>query len=33
VVAQLEGSPSPVSRQVQDYLNPSRFIVNDLKRR
>jgi len=33
LVAQLEGSPSPVSRQVQDYLNPSRFIVNDLKRR
>jgi len=33
VLAQLEGSPLPVSKQVQDYLSPSRFIVNDLKRR
>lgn len=33
VAAQLQGEPSPVCRTVLDYLNPSRFIVNDLKRR
>jgi tRNA 5-methylaminomethyl-2-thiouridine biosynthesis bifunctional protein len=29
----IEGSPVPVNRKVLDYLNPSRFVVNDLKRR
>lgn len=33
IAAQVEGVPVPVSKRVLDYLNPSRFIVNDLKRR
>jgi len=33
IAAQIEGEPMPVSKGVLDYLNPSRFIVNDLKRR
>ena len=32
IAAQITGEPSPVSKTVLDYLNPSRFIVNDLKR-
>jgi len=32
IAAQLAGEPSPVNKKVLDYLNPSRFIVNDLKR-
>ncbi len=32
VAAQLQGEPLPVSRSVRDYLSPSRFIVNHLKR-
>jgi len=32
VAAQLTGEPSPVNKKVLDYLNPSRFIVNNLKR-
>lgn len=32
IAAQLTGEPSPVNKKVLDYLNPSRFIVNDLKR-
>ncbi len=32
VAAQLQGEPLPVSRRVRDYLSPSRFIVNHLKR-
>jgi tRNA 5-methylaminomethyl-2-thiouridine biosynthesis bifunctional protein len=32
IVAQIQGEPSPVSRRVLDYLNPSRFSVNDLKK-
>ncbi len=33
IAGQIEGEPAPTSRRVLDYLNPSRFIVNDLKRR
>ena len=33
IASQLLGEPSFVSKKVLDYLNPSRFIVNDLKRR
>ncbi len=33
IAAQVEGVPVPVSKRVMDYLNPSRFIVNGLKRR
>lgn len=33
IASQLLGEPSVVSKKVLDYLNPSRFIVNDLKRR
>jgi len=33
IAAQIAGEPSPVSKGVMDYINPSRFIVNDLKRR
>ena len=29
----IAGEPSPVSKRVLDYLNPSRFLVNELKRR
>ncbi len=32
VAAQIDGGPTPVSKRVLDYLNPSRFIVNNLKR-
>ena len=32
IAAQLSGEPSPVNKQVLDYLSPSRFIVNNLKR-
>jgi len=33
VSAQIEGAPMPVRKRVLDYLAPSRFIVNNLKRR
>ena len=33
IASQIEGEPAPVSKAVLDYLQPSRFIVNDLKRR
>lgn len=33
IAAQMAGEPSPVNKRVRDYLNPSRFIINDLKRR
>ena len=33
VAAQIDGEPAPVSKSVLDYLNPSRFIVNNLKHR
>jgi tRNA 5-methylaminomethyl-2-thiouridine biosynthesis bifunctional protein len=32
IASQIEDSPLPVSKSIVDYLNPSRFIVNDLKR-
>ncbi len=32
IAAQIAGEPVPVSKPVLDYLQPSRFIVNDLKR-
>ena len=33
VASLIDGSPMPVSKKVLDYLSPSRFVVNDLKRR
>ena len=33
VAAQIVGEPVPVSKPILDYLQPSRFTVNDLKRR
>jgi tRNA 5-methylaminomethyl-2-thiouridine biosynthesis bifunctional protein len=33
IAAQICGEPSPVNKDTLDYLNPSRFIVNKLKRR
>lgn len=33
IASLIEGSPMPVSKKVLDYLSPSRFVVNDLKRR
>jgi tRNA 5-methylaminomethyl-2-thiouridine biosynthesis bifunctional protein len=33
VAALIEGEPLPVSNNVLDYISPSRFVVNDLKRR
>ncbi|MBT8134632.1 MAG: bifunctional tRNA (5-methylaminomethyl-2-thiouridine)(34)-methyltransferase MnmD/FAD-dependent 5-carboxymethylaminomethyl-2-thiouridine(34) oxidoreductase MnmC [Gammaproteobacteria bacterium] len=33
VASLIDGSPIPVGKAVLDYLSPSRFIVNDLKRR
>ncbi len=33
VASLINGEPVPVSKKVMDYLSPSRFIVNDLKRR
>ena len=33
IAAQITGEPAPVSKRILDYLQPSRFIVNDLKRR
>jgi tRNA 5-methylaminomethyl-2-thiouridine biosynthesis bifunctional protein len=33
IAAAIEGEPAPVSKRVLDYLGPSRFIVNNLKRR
>jgi tRNA 5-methylaminomethyl-2-thiouridine biosynthesis bifunctional protein len=32
IAAQIAGEPMPVSKSVLDYLNPSRFVINDLKR-
>ena len=32
IASQITGEPLPVNKKVLDYLNPSRFIVNDLKR-
>lgn len=33
IAAQITGEPSPVNKKVLDYLSPSRFMVNDFKRR
>ncbi|MBE9568366.1 MAG: FAD-dependent 5-carboxymethylaminomethyl-2-thiouridine(34) oxidoreductase MnmC, partial [Proteobacteria bacterium] len=33
IAASIEGEPAPVNKAIKDYLSPSRFIVNDLKRR
>jgi tRNA 5-methylaminomethyl-2-thiouridine biosynthesis bifunctional protein len=33
IAAQITGEPAPVSKRILGYLQPSRFIVNDLKRR
>ena len=33
IASQITGEPSPVSKNVMDHLSPSRFIVNELKRR
>lgn len=33
IVSMIEGEPLPVSKNVIDYLSPSRFILNNLKRR
>lgn len=33
IASLIEGSPMPVSKKVLDYISPSRFVVNDLKRR
>jgi len=33
ISAQIVGEPAPVERMVLNYLTPSRFIINDLKRR
>ncbi len=33
ICAQIVGEPMPVGRSVLEYLSPSRFLVNDLKRR
>lgn len=33
VATQISGQPVPVSKRVMEYLSPSRFIVNNLKRR
>jgi tRNA 5-methylaminomethyl-2-thiouridine biosynthesis bifunctional protein len=33
IASLIEGSPLPVNKKILDYLNPSRFVVNDLKRR
>lgn len=32
IASQVNGEPQPVSKKVMDYLSPSRFIVNYLKR-
>jgi len=32
IASQIAGEPSPVSNKILDYLTPSRFIVNSLKR-
>jgi len=33
IASQINSEPAPVSDRVLNYLNPSRFVVNDLKRR
>jgi tRNA 5-methylaminomethyl-2-thiouridine biosynthesis bifunctional protein len=33
IASLIDGSPMPVGKDVLNYLSPSRFIVNDLKRR
>lgn len=33
IATQITGEPSPVNKKILDHLNPSRFIVNDFKRR
>ena len=33
IASLIAGEPAPVSRRVLDYLSPSRFMVNNLKRR
>ncbi|MCK4833969.1 MAG: bifunctional tRNA (5-methylaminomethyl-2-thiouridine)(34)-methyltransferase MnmD/FAD-dependent 5-carboxymethylaminomethyl-2-thiouridine(34) oxidoreductase MnmC [Gammaproteobacteria bacterium] len=33
IASQIAGEPLPVDKKVMDYLSPSRFVVNDLKRR
>ena len=32
IASQIEGEPIPMSKVLVDYVNPSRFTVNDLKR-
>jgi len=32
IASQINGEPSPVNKKTLDYLNPSRFILNKLKR-
>jgi tRNA 5-methylaminomethyl-2-thiouridine biosynthesis bifunctional protein len=33
IASQITGEPIPVSKRVLDYLNPSRFFIDELKRR
>lgn len=33
IASQIAGEPSPINKKILDYLSPSRFIVNKLKRR
>jgi tRNA 5-methylaminomethyl-2-thiouridine biosynthesis bifunctional protein len=33
IASLIDGSPMPVGKDILNYLSPSRFIVNDLKRR
>jgi len=33
IASQIMGEPFPVNKKILDYLSPSRFIVNNLKRR
>jgi tRNA 5-methylaminomethyl-2-thiouridine biosynthesis bifunctional protein len=33
IASLIEGEPVPVNKNIMDYLSPSRFIVNNLKRR
>lgn len=33
IASQIQGEPAPVAKRIVDYLSPSRFIVNQCKRR
>lgn len=33
IASQIQGEPAPVAKSIVDYLSPSRFIVNECKRR